>query len=310
MEKLLSRALPELAGSITAGGAAENLLRAVTEHTPVGIFLSDEHGSCRFVNARWCELAGLTQDQAAGDGWAQALHPDDCERVAKEWQQAAVEGRDSIISYRFQRRDGHVVWIDGYASAFYDVEGKHTGWIGACMDVSAHRRTQADLWTQAHTDPLTGLPNRRALDELLSPDGGLDRSKLSLVLIDLDHFKEINDTYGHPVGDQVLIAVADALRSRVRDSDFPIRLGGDEFAVLVRTNQPIPLVKDLLSAIRAVRITCGDSTIAVTASAGTAAMSERDASDFNLFETADHALYRAKRQGRDTYTAHPQLKAA
>jgi len=299
MEKLLSRSLPELAGSITPGGAAENLLRAVTEHTPVGIFVSDEQGSCRFVNGRWCELTGLTPDQAAGAGWVDAVHPDDRDRVAVEWEQAAVEGRDSVISYRFLTPHGSVVWIDGYASAFHDVTGKHTGWVGACLDVSAHRRTQADLWTQAHTDALTGLPNRRALDELLSADGGLDRTTISLVLLDLDHFKQINDTYGHPAGDQVLVAVADALRKRVRDSDFPIRLGGDEFAVLVRTDTPLPLVHDLLEAIRAVRIECGGATILVTASVGVATAGEHETSGVSLLEAADHALYRAKRDGRD-----------
>jgi PAS domain S-box-containing protein len=197
METLLSRALPVLAGSIAPGGAAEDLLRALTEHTPVGMFLSDERGGCRFVNGRWCELTGLSLSEALGEGWAAALHPDDRERVAAEWADAATTGRDSVISYRFGRRDGGVVWIDGYASAFHDQQGRLAGWIGACLDVSAHRRTESELRTQARTDSLTGLPNRRALDELLELVGSGEQGALSLILIDLDGFKAINDRHGH-----------------------------------------------------------------------------------------------------------------
>jgi len=308
METLLSRALPALAGSIVPGGAAEDLLRAVTAHTPVGIFLSDERGGCRFVNGRWCELTGLSPEQAAGDGWAQALHPEDRERVAAEWQRAAAEGRDSVISYRFRRPDGRVVWIDGYASAFHDADGRLTGWVGACLDVSAHRRTQTELWTQAHTDPLTGLPNRRTLDALLA--GGLERDKPSLIMIDLDHFKEINDRHGHPAGDRVLVGVAETLRKRLRRSDIAVRFGGDEFAVLVDADDPLPLARDLLRAIRAIRINCHGTKIAVTASAGSATAGGRRTGNGGLIEAADHALYRAKHAGRNRCVAHDQLAAA
>jgi diguanylate cyclase (GGDEF)-like protein/PAS domain S-box-containing protein len=307
METLLSRALPALAGSIVSGGAAEDLLRAVTEHTPVGMFLSDVEGDCRFVNRRWCELTGLSPEQAAGDGWAQAVHPEDRERVAAEWQQAAVEGRDSVISYRFRKPDGRVVWIDGYASAFHDADGRLTGWVGACLDVSAHRRTQTALWTQAHTDALTRLPNRRALDELLA--GDLEQGESALILIDLDHFKEINDKYGHPAGDRVLVGVAETLRKRVRQSDLAVRLGGDEFAVLVHAENPLPLARDLLRAIRAVRIDCTGTLVSVTASAGSATAHGCRTGNSNMIEAADHALYRAKHAGRNRCVGDDQLVA-
>ena len=278
----------------------------MTAHTPVGIFLSDERGGCRFVNGRWCELTGLSPEQAAGDGWAQALHPEDRERVAAEWKRAADEGRDSVISYRFLRADGRVVWIDGYASAFHDADGRLAGWVGACLDVSAHRRTQTELWTQAHTDALTGLPNRRALDALLAD--GLERGAQSLIMIDLDHFKRINDRHGHPAGDRVLVRVAETLRKRLRRSDIAVRLGGDEFAVLVDLDDPIPLARELLRAIRAIRIDCHGTEIAVTASAGSA--SGDRTGNRGLIEAADHALYRAKHAGRNRCVAHNQLAAA
>jgi diguanylate cyclase (GGDEF)-like protein/PAS domain S-box-containing protein len=313
METPLSQALPALAGSLSAGGAAEGLLRALTEHTPVGVFLSDTNGACKFVNHRWCELTGLTVDQALGDGWATALHPDDRERVQLEWSAAAEEERDSVISYRFRRPDGTDVWIDGYASAFHDSSGDLVGWVGACLDVSSHRRVQLALWTQAQTDSLTGLPNRRAFDELLEasidnlPCGG---EPFSLILLDIDHFKRVNDTYGHPAGDRALIAVAQTLQARLREGDHAVRLGGDEFAIVARTRNPRDLAVQLLAAIRDTRIDVGGHLVCVTASAGTAS-AENGANDpAGLIQGADHSLYRAKQRGRNCVEGDATPEAA
>jgi diguanylate cyclase (GGDEF)-like protein/PAS domain S-box-containing protein len=145
MEARLTQVLPVLARSIAAGGPAEDLVRALTAHTPVGVFLSDRAGACRFVNQRWCDLTGLSFEQALGDGWAAALHPDDRERVGAEWAAAAAEGRDSVIGYRFQRPNGSVAWIEGYASAFRNPAGELVGWIGSCLDVTAYRLAELDL---------------------------------------------------------------------------------------------------------------------------------------------------------------------
>ena len=82
--------------------ASGEILRALTGHTPVGIFVSDIDGACIYVNDRWCELAGLKREDALGDGWAAALHPDDAERVRAEWAQAAHAERDSVAEYRFR----------------------------------------------------------------------------------------------------------------------------------------------------------------------------------------------------------------
>src|SRR2546430_6911336 len=79
--------------------SGEELFEALASHTPVGIFISSAEGSCVFVNERWCELTGLTSEQALGDGWVVALHPDDAPRVNREWAEAAAHGRDSVVEY-------------------------------------------------------------------------------------------------------------------------------------------------------------------------------------------------------------------
>jgi two-component system cell cycle sensor histidine kinase/response regulator CckA len=127
-------------GALGAFGSSEELFRALTSHTPVGVFVSDADG-CVYVNDCWCELAGLGVEEALGDGWARALHPDDAERVLAEWASAASEGRDSVGEYRFRRPDGTVAWVRGFAAALRDDDGRIVGWSGTCLDLTAgHRR--------------------------------------------------------------------------------------------------------------------------------------------------------------------------
>jgi two-component system, cell cycle sensor histidine kinase and response regulator CckA len=115
---------------------SDELLARLTEHTPVGVFVSDAQGGCVYVNQRWSELSGLDASEAYGDGWIRALHPDDVARVQDEWSESAVEGRDSIIEYRFRRPDGSVRWIRGFASAMRNGDGAVRGWVGSCLDVT------------------------------------------------------------------------------------------------------------------------------------------------------------------------------
>jgi diguanylate cyclase (GGDEF)-like protein/PAS domain S-box-containing protein len=128
--------------AVSAFQSGEELFEALAAHTPVGIFISSAEGGCVFVNERWCELTGLTPEQALGDGWTVALHPDDAPRVNREWAEAGAHGRDSVVEYRFVRPDGSVSWIEGYAATLRDDGGRVIGWVGTCLDFTA--RKEAD----------------------------------------------------------------------------------------------------------------------------------------------------------------------
>jgi PAS domain S-box-containing protein len=134
---------------------ADEMVRALTADTPYGIFRSDAEGGCLYVNQRWCELSGLAVEEALGDGWIAALHPDDRERVLGEWSDAATSGRDSIVEYRFRRPDGGVSWIEGYATALHDEQGAVSGWVGTCLDLTARKQAERELERLANYDPLT-----------------------------------------------------------------------------------------------------------------------------------------------------------
>jgi diguanylate cyclase (GGDEF)-like protein len=169
------------------------------------------------------------------------------------------------------------------------------------------RQANISLAQQATTDALTGLPNRRAFDEALTRDlarAQRQASPLSLAVLDVDHFKKFNDTYGHATGDLVLKAVAGALASCVRSGDVPARYGGEEFAVILpATDLPGALIvgERIRKCIAETGVETPQGKLHVTVSVGL--VSQRPgaakATNESLFERADQALYRAKQQGRN-----------
>jgi len=169
---------------------------------------------------------------------------------------------------------------------------------------------QAQLREQAERDPLTGMYNRRYLDVAL-PEAlrrcAAAGSPLSIAMIDVDHFKRINDAHGHPMGDQVLRALATILTKHVRDSDIVCRFGGEEFLVVLpgmRRDGAMARAEAWRSAFEAERVPSGGEAIAATLSVGIATFPEDGDAIVTLVRAADDALYRAKRTGRNRVCAH------
>ncbi len=117
----------------------------LTEAVPVGIFRTDAEGYCIYVNDRWCQIAGLSPEEAAGDGWQRGLYIDDRERIATEWYRAARENRPCQLECRFQRPDGTITWVYAQSVAERDVEGKVVGYVGSITDISDRKRMEAQL---------------------------------------------------------------------------------------------------------------------------------------------------------------------
>ncbi|MBI5768615.1 MAG: PAS domain S-box protein [Verrucomicrobia bacterium] len=123
---------------------SEERFRVLAEVAPVGIFSCDTTGSTTFVNRRWCELSGLDEGQALGNGWMVALHPDDRERVAAGWSEAVEHGESSAAEYRFVRPDGTVCWLVGQSRAHFDSDGKLAGYVGTITDVTMLKRAEEE----------------------------------------------------------------------------------------------------------------------------------------------------------------------
>ncbi|MEZ2234252.1 GAF domain-containing protein [Microcoleus sp.] len=124
---------------------SEKRFATLAQSAPVGIFRTDTSGNCLFVNDRWCEIAGLTPDEALGTGWIQGLYPEDRDRISAEWYQSAQEHRPFKLEYRFGRSDGTFSWVFGQASAERDEDGQIVGYIGTITDISDRKRAEEAL---------------------------------------------------------------------------------------------------------------------------------------------------------------------
>jgi diguanylate cyclase (GGDEF)-like protein/PAS domain S-box-containing protein len=259
------------------------------------------------------ELIGL----GSGPAWefASRVHADDRER-APAVLRGVWEEDTGHNELRYLRPDGNVIWLAA-RSVEVDEPGKPKRLIGVTFDITERKKAEAEVWRLANEDPLTALPNRmrfhvrfeRALD--LAQRNG---TTVSLLLIDLDNFKDVNDTLGHDAGDALLREIARRLRNMARDCDTVARVGGDEFAMLVveplTLDHAVRFAEHVLESIRTPFAYAG-RLLAGKASIGIAAFPDHEATVPDLLKDADIALYRAKTQGRNRVVAYaPEMRAA
>jgi diguanylate cyclase (GGDEF)-like protein/PAS domain S-box-containing protein len=292
-------------------------------------------GSMRFtyVSPSVENVRGLTVEEASQQTLADALTPESFDKVRvimADHLGRLAKGDMGALSATAEidqpHKDGHIIHAEVVGSFLLDAEGKPYALLGISRDISERRkaerklreandtlRTQLEeieklqvaLQEQAIRDSLTGCFNRRYLDETLERE--LSRSRregypLSLVILDLDHFKQINDTYGHLAGDRALTELAETLRADVRHEDVLCRYGGEEFVVLMPR---MPLAKAVERAeswrrkIEDIRVSFGNFKLSFTASAGVAAYPDHGKMPDELTHAADKALYIAKNTGRN-----------
>ena len=198
-----------------------------------------------------------------------------------------------------------------------DAAGKPTHYVGNFIDITEQKNAEANMLRLAYHDALTGLPNRFSLHERMEQVIALakrDRSRLALMLIDLDHFKQINDSLGHLVGDQLLIEVGQRLTASVRESDIVARLGGDEFVVVLNAQETPDTARHMAEKIigmlsTPVQIT--NNELRTTPSIGICLFPDDANALDELLKHADVAMYQAKAQGRGRYQFFtPEMQAA
>ena len=226
-----------------------------------------------------------------------AVHPDDLADVYATITEAK-EGEIVVRAARFRHKNGSWVWLRDVSRV-----ALHDGRLslhGFSIDVTAERIGLAEVTSQATTDELTGLPNRRVLVETLDEDG---RDTDVLVLIDLDRFKDVNDTMGHDAGDRVLCEVAERLERCVRPGDLLARLGGDEFAILMRDFDdlsPVTAAVDRLALEIERPIDLNGVLVTTAISAGIAVHTKDENRSVTMLRNADIAMYTAKRNHQNS----------
>ena len=285
--------------------ANERKYRGIFENVAEGIFRLDPDGRLVEVNPAMAAMFGFAspQDFLQQVGTVAELF---CQRGDRERFEAGISETGGV--QRFEARmlglGEKILWGEFSATVLGDGEPESGGVVGVVADVTERRRMHEEMCRLARTDCLTGLWNRRYFLEL----GGRELSRavrkrlpVSLLMVDIDHFKAVNDTYGHDIGDLALKRVAEVLRDNVRDLDVAARIGGEEFAVLL----PEASVREgalagerVLRAVREERICGPDMWFGVTVSVGVSTMSGAPCMD-DLLKKADMALYAAKECGRD-----------
>ncbi len=313
---LVSAAIRDVSARKRAVGelaAAEALFRGAFEGSPIGMALTDEGGVVVRANGALCELTGRHVEELTGTRLDALVHPDELGYDRRAIAQL-VDGQRSEdkVETRFMHVSGATIWVAIQATMIRDEEGDQRRYLVQVQDVTHRRHYEENLHYLATHDPLTGLHNRSSFAGQLDTHAEVVRrygSEGALLLLDLDHFKYVNDTLGHQAGDQLIARVAKVLEERLRESDVLARLGGDEFAVLLpkASAGAAQLVADnLLEALRAERIAVpgtGDRTI--TASIGVAMFDSADGlSGEDVLVNADLAMYDAKEAGRNQVALH------
>lgn len=260
-----------------------------------------------FLSVRWKEMLGYADEEIPNniDSFRNNLHPDDRPRVMK-YLDGYLKGeyRHYNIEFRMKHKNGTYLWIHARGEALYDENEIPYRMAGSHTDITEKKEMEKQLESMASTDELTGLWNRRYFFEIGHNECKRTRrykAKFGMLMIDIDHFKNINDTCGHAAGDAVLRTVSEVFRNSLRDVDIAARIGGEEFAVLM-PNTDIEgakiVAERLRNAVESSQVVYEGNALKITISVGISDCSNVNSID-KMLKNADDALYEAKKSGRN-----------
>jgi len=319
-----------------------DLLELLTQHLPDMLWVKDLHGNYLYANKAICNgllMAKDTQEPIGKNDVFFALREREAHKDKPNWHtfgelcfnsdQVVIDNNEPMKFEEFGNVKGTMMYLEVYKAPFYDADGNVIGTVGTGRDITQLKQTQLDLEEslkilqeqrkqlefQANHDALTGLPNRILfMDRLEQSIGRAKRTKTSMAIlfIDLDNFKEINDSLGHDIGDEVLVSVSQRMSTQLRESDTLSRLGGDEFAIIL-DNLDAEKSMSTISSI----VTKGmknfkepfciqNNTLHVSISVGIAIYPNDGHNAHTLLKNSDAAMYKAKHNGRNTYSFYDE----
>jgi diguanylate cyclase (GGDEF)-like protein/PAS domain S-box-containing protein len=293
-----ARLITELDRSLLELHEQKERFSSLVAHSSDITIVIDRNGVISYASPAAERVLGLRPDQLVGSTFADHVHPEDIERLGAEWlEMVAVPGRAITTQGRLKSADRGWRWVEVVNTNLLH-DPTVAGVVCNARDITDARELQNQLIHQASHDVLTKLPNRRLFARRLASAADSDGSRAALLMIDLDGFKPINDTYGHHVGDAVLVAVAERIRRCVRPTDTAARLGGDEFAVLMpgaNLEQASRLAERFKAALSE-PVAIGSLRLVIGASIGITVGDMTDPE--SLQRQADAEMYAAKRRGR------------
>ncbi|MGV8934704.1 MAG: EAL domain-containing protein [Gallionellaceae bacterium] len=285
---------------------SEQHLRTIIETEPECVKILDKNGKLLEMNTAGLDMLELgTMDEAKKHNLLEFVLPQYRDAFAN-LHQRVMQGQSGTLEFEIKGMKGAMRWLETHAAPMRDENGKIISLLGITRDISQRKLSEERIQYLANFDILTGLPNRSQLDDHLKYALKLAKrsnGRLTVMFIDIDRFKDINDSLGHSYGDAFLIEVSKRLKSVLREEDTASRLGGDEFILMLPGTDSLGaanVAQKLLQAI-AEPFRNEQYDISATASIGIALYPEDGINMESLSKSADTAMYRAKHEGRNGY---------
>ncbi|HEY4491871.1 MAG TPA: sensor domain-containing diguanylate cyclase, partial [Acidobacteriota bacterium] len=257
-----------------------------------------------YFSRRWAEMIGYEKHelQSTLEEWISRIHPEDRSAVRNAFEtHIQRKARSLTLEFRIQHRDGRYMWVLCRGTTVFDHMERPFRIVGSQTDITERKDLELRLTRQALYDSLTGLPNRALFLDRLSRAIECHKRdstcSLAVLFIDLDNFKQVNDTMGHINGDRLLVVIAERLRRCVRPADTVARFGGDEFVVLLeglKSPATCDLVVERIHKQLEAPMLLDDQELTIRASIGIALGSGENIRSEELIATADQAMYRVK----------------
>lgn len=295
----------EKPGEIDKSGLLDAILTSAEDY---GIIVLNPNGRVETWNPGAQNIFGFRKDEVVGRNFDVLFTAEDRAHgiPEKELETASRKGRAD--DYRWhQRKDGSCFWADGVLTPMKDPSGGLAGYVKILRDATEKRAAEMEIARLARVDPLTGLANRAEFDDRfkdMTAAAGRHKQLLILQLVDLDHFKQVNDRFGHHVGDQLLRQAAKRIDDKVRETDFVARIGGDEFVVLqpdAGTPEVGGTVAEKLIEALAQPFQIDGLEVRIGVSVGISVYPHDATEPDQLLRKADLALYKVKEEARNGY---------
>lgn len=281
-------------------------LTMAVEQSPSAVLITDTNGSIEYANPRFTELTGYTVEEVLGKNpnilKSNLTPPETYENL---WQ-TLIAGQSWKGEFINKKKNGDLYWEEAVISPIFSADdNKITHYVTIKEDITHRKKAEEELRRLAQLDPLTGLFNRRQL--FIRGEQAIreirDENAIGVMMLDVDHFKIINDTYGHAVGDEVLRGVAEQIHSHVRPDDIASRYGGEEFCLIlphIQQDKAFAISERIRKSIEESEFKTSSGTIRVTISIGLFMLTaSENKSVSESIEKADMALYHAKQTGRN-----------